>query len=362
MCTMPRVVVWAAHLAIPLAGLWLLLTRPGTDVIWQHHETHFWLVLVVAAVNVAVGAAMSVAARRREDGRLFLVSLVFLAAAGFLLAHGLATPRVLIDHPNAGFDQAMAVGLALGSVLAVLSSLRLPPKITRWQLGLRIALGLVLFAWIAGSLLELPPLSRQDQVRDVEGPMVWVAWVAIGLYILAALRFFQLYRKAPSAVLISVVTAFALLAEAMLAVTLADKWRLSWWEWHLILTAAFLFVGYSAYVQYRREGSAAGLFDGHRDGRDQPADPAAVHRRARGAGNGSAGVRGRWRAARASGRPNGGAVRADREAGRGAGPGGRGAGRRARIVRAARRAGRGGRTGPGGRGGAGSSWTPHARR
>src|SRR5262249_37985707 len=32
--------------------------------------------------------------------------------------------------------------------------------------------------------------------------------------------------------------------------------------WHLILTAAFLFVAYSAYVQYRREGSAAGLFDG----------------------------------------------------------------------------------------------------
>src|SRR3954451_7010796 len=148
---MPRVVVWAAHLALPLAGLWLLLTRPGADVIWQHHATHFWLVLVVAAVNVVIGAAMSVAARRREDGRLFLVSLVFLATAGFLFAHGLATPRVLIDHPNAGFDQAMAVGLAIGSVLAVLSSLPLPPQITRWQLGLRAGLGLVLFAWIAGS-------------------------------------------------------------------------------------------------------------------------------------------------------------------------------------------------------------------
>ncbi|GAA2330131.1 hypothetical protein GCM10010170_007900 [Dactylosporangium salmoneum] len=59
-----------------------------------------------------------------------------------------------------------------------------------------------------------------------------------------------------------VVTAFALLAQALVAVTLADKWRLSWWEWHLILTAAFLFVGYSAYVQYRREGTASGLFDG----------------------------------------------------------------------------------------------------
>src|SRR3954462_11074577 len=99
---MPRVVVWAAHLALPIAGLWLLLTRPGADLICQHYETHFWLVITVAAVNVAVGTAMSVAAHHRQDSRLFLVSLVFLANAGFLFAHGLATPRVLISHPNAG--------------------------------------------------------------------------------------------------------------------------------------------------------------------------------------------------------------------------------------------------------------------
>ena len=53
---MARVVVWASHLALPLAGLWLLLSRPGADLIWQHHETHFWLVLVVAAINVVVGS------------------------------------------------------------------------------------------------------------------------------------------------------------------------------------------------------------------------------------------------------------------------------------------------------------------
>ncbi|MFI5916344.1 adenylate/guanylate cyclase domain-containing protein [Dactylosporangium sp. NPDC051541] len=259
---MPRVIVWAAHLALPLVGLWLLLSQPGADEIWQHHEAHFWLVMVVAAINVVVGVAMSVAAKRRGDGRLFLVSLVFLAAAGFLFAHALATPGVLIGHPNAGFDQSMAVGLIIGSVLAVLSSLRLPGTITRWQSGLRIALGLLLFVWIVWSLSDLPPLSRQDQIRDVEGPLVWVSWAAVVLYAVAAIRFYLLYKKSPSAVLISVVTSFVLLAEAMVTVTLADKWRLSWWEWHLILTAAFLFVAYSAYVQYRREGSAAGLFDG----------------------------------------------------------------------------------------------------
>jgi class 3 adenylate cyclase len=121
---------------------------------------------------------------------------------------------------------------------------------------------LVLVGWILVSLLDLPPLSHQPGARDVEGPFVWVCFAAAALYVGAAVRFYLLYRRTPSAALISIVTAFALLAEAMIAVTLADKWRLSWWEWHLILTFAFLFVGYSAYVQYRREGSARGLFDG----------------------------------------------------------------------------------------------------
>jgi class 3 adenylate cyclase len=259
---MARVAVWALHLALPVAGLWLLLATPEADLHWQHNPAHFWLVLIVAGVNVAIGAVMSRAARHRRDGRLFLVSLVFLATAGFLLAHALATPGVLIRHPNAGFDMATSVGLIIGSVLAVLSTSRLATGAMRAAVVVRLVLLLVLVGWILVSLLDLPPLNQQTQARDVEGPFVWVCLAAAALYVVAAVRFYLLYRRTPSAALISIVTAFALLAEAMIAVTLADKWRLSWWEWHLILTFAFLFVGYSAYVEYRREGSARGLFDG----------------------------------------------------------------------------------------------------
>jgi class 3 adenylate cyclase len=253
------------HLALPLAGLWLLLARPPLDITYHHSYLHFWLVLAVAAVNVGLGIAMSAAARQRGDARLFLVSLVFVASAGFLFAHALATPGVVISHPNAGFDAAMAVGLALGSVLALLSALRLRAAITRWQLNLRIGLGLLIVAWIFVSVLDLPPLRAGTTLeggRVVMGPLIAVMLVAVVLYTVAAVRLYLLYRRSPTAVLISIVTAFALLAEAMVAVTYAGKWQLSWWEWHLILTAAFGFVAYSAFVQYRREGGSAGLFDG----------------------------------------------------------------------------------------------------
>jgi len=260
-----RALVWAFHLALPVAALWVLLAQRSIDIEWQHQSSHFWLVLTVAAINVAVGVRMSAAARRHTDARLFLVSLAFLTTAGFFALHALATPGILISHPNAGFDIAQPVGLALASVFAVAAGLPFSAVRSAGSfrvLGLvRMAVAAVLVAWAAVSLSDLPPLNRPPPASDVEGPLAIVAVVSVGLYVVAAVRFYLLHRRAPAAVLLSLVTAFALLAEAMVAVMLANKWHLSWWEWHLLLTFAFGFVAYSAYVQYRREGTSAGLFD-----------------------------------------------------------------------------------------------------
>jgi hypothetical protein len=82
------------------------------------------------------------------------------------------------------------------------------------------------------------------------------------LYTMAAARYWRLYRRRPSVILIAILTAFALLAEAMVAVALARNWHASWWEWHLLMAFAFAFVYYSAHVQYAREGSWSSLFRG----------------------------------------------------------------------------------------------------
>ena len=261
-----RAVVWVLHLALPLAGLWLLLARPSIDVIWQDPAVHFWLVLAVAAVNVVLGARMSAAAQSRQDARLFLVSLAFLASAGFFLVHALATPGVVVHHPNLGFDIAQPVGLTVAAGFAVASSLPLDgaagQTVLRSRLALLVLLALLVGGWALVSLLDLPPLSRAPGPRDVEGPLAFVAAATVGLYLFAAGRYYLMHRRHPAAMLISIVTAFALLAEAMVAVALAHKWQLSWWEWHVLLAFAFGFVAYSAYIQYRREGSSAGVFDG----------------------------------------------------------------------------------------------------
>ena len=260
-----RAVVWVLHLALPLAGLWLLLAQPAVDVSWHDPASHFWLVLVVAVVTVVVGARMAAVASGRDDARLFLVSLAFLACAGFFLLHALATPGMLVHHANLGFDIAQPIGLTIAAVFAVASAVPLDGgfgrAVLRYRYVLQALLTLLVVGWGVVSVADLEPLSRTPGPRDVEGPLVVVAALTVGLYLLAAVAYYRLHRRRPAAMLISMITAFALLAEAMLTVILARKWQLSWWEWHLLLALAFGFVAYSAYVQYRREGSGAGLFD-----------------------------------------------------------------------------------------------------
>jgi ABC-type proline/glycine betaine transport system permease subunit len=113
----------------------LVLAHPAVDESWENHPAHFWLVFGAAAINVALGYAVGVAARRRRDARLLLVSLAFVAAAGFLGLHALATPGVLIGK-NAGFELATPVGLALAGLSAAASGLRLRPRAAERVLSL----------------------------------------------------------------------------------------------------------------------------------------------------------------------------------------------------------------------------------
>jgi class 3 adenylate cyclase len=258
-----RVIVWAAHLAAPLAGLWVLTVRPQWDHRWQHGPSHFWLVLAVSVVSLGLAVAINEASRRRADARLLLVALSFLTAAGFLGLHALATPEVLLAGRNAGFTYASPVGLTLAAVFAVASATDLPTRrsaaLLRWSGPLRTGLLLVVAAWGVASVTGVPPLARVP-AADEHGPTVLLSAAGVVMFGLAAVRYHLLYRRRRTVMLLSVVTAYTLLAEAAVAMAVGRSWQLTWWTWHLLMAAGFGYVAYSAWVQYRNEGAGAGLF------------------------------------------------------------------------------------------------------
>jgi adenylate cyclase len=260
------VALWLAALAVPLAGLALLLAQPDLDVRWQHGPSHFWLVLGTALVNLALGLAASEAARRRSDARAQLVSLAFIASAGFLALHALATPDAFVEGKNVGFVFASPIGLLVAGVFAAASALDLSPEraaaIVRRQRLLRLLLLGTLAAWGVLSAAEAPPLDRPLVAEDVEGWLVALAIVPMPLYAFAAARYLRLYRRRGDRLAAAVAAAWILLAEAAVAIGLSRSWQLSWWEWHVLMTVAFGLVAWTARAEYRRGESLPATFAG----------------------------------------------------------------------------------------------------
>ena len=256
--------VVAIALALPLAGLALLLARPEIDVRWEHHPSHFWLVLLTAALSVALALLTNEAASRRADARIVLVSLAFLVSAGFLGLHALATPGVLLPEANAGFALATPVGLGLASILAAASTSRAAgPQaglVLQHRDALRSAALLLLAGWAAVSLLRLPPLDGPPvEATNAIGSVAAIGTVA--LYAYAAWRYIDIARRRRSAFAFAIAAAFVLLAEAMLAVAFSRNWQLSWWEWHLLMAGAFALIAGAARREYRRTGSLVATFE-----------------------------------------------------------------------------------------------------
>ena len=253
----PRLVAWASLLLLPLAGFWLLIAAPTADVQWEHHPAHFWLVLSAAIVSGALALSTSGIALRRTDARLYLVSLGFLAAAGFLALHALATPGVLLDAPNQGFTIATPVGLLIAAAFVAASAAPLPPSrarlIMRRARLLRWGVLTVMALWALASLASLPPLDDPTPVERASGALVATAVLALPLYAFAAVRYLRMQRLGESPILLAVASACVLLAEATIAIAFARNWHATWWEWHLLMLTAFGAIAYSARQEDQEE-------------------------------------------------------------------------------------------------------------
>jgi class 3 adenylate cyclase len=260
----PRTLIWLFHLSLPLVGLWLLLANPQFDVVWEDHGVHFWLILATALVNVGLAVLIGRAAGGRGVARLFLVALGFAAASGFFALHAAATPSVLLMTPNASFVLSTPLGIALAGAFGLASAYE--PTSAQSDAILRrrwLLVGLLVLAmagWAVATIVPGSPLGQPLSPQAAQPLLRGIAVVGVTLLLGAALGYFGVYRRRPSVVLVAIVTAFVLLAEALVATAESRSWHASWWEWHIVLLLAFGYVAYSAHVQYRREGGTTALF------------------------------------------------------------------------------------------------------
>ncbi|MGH2952977.1 MAG: adenylate/guanylate cyclase domain-containing protein [Solirubrobacterales bacterium] len=242
---------------LPAAGFALLLAAPELDVRWQHHPSHFWLVMLAAATTAGLAYATGDAADRRGDTRLFLVSLSFLAAGGFLALHALATPDVFLESSNLGFQIAVPVGLVIAALFAAASTVSETAaglaSLRAVERRLRAALVAMMLLWALATVVGLAPLDRVTEVERASGPIAIPAVAGAVLFAIAAVRYLGLARRRRELLPLAVATGFVLLAEAILATAFARNWHASWWEWHLLILVAFALVAWAARQEWREE-------------------------------------------------------------------------------------------------------------
>ena len=118
----PGDVPWVVPVAValPLLGLGLLLARPELDLEWEHHPSHFWLVLSTAAVSVALArTSRQGGIRTPASSSSRSCSCPPRASSAFTRSQHRASCSI---SPNAGFSIATPVGLVLASVFAAAST------------------------------------------------------------------------------------------------------------------------------------------------------------------------------------------------------------------------------------------------
>ncbi len=258
-----RVVVPAIALvaaALPLIGLVSLLLRAQLDPHFENYRVHFVLFGLVGTLAFVLGLWAGEAANRRGDARVLLLSLAFMATGGFMGLHALGTPGVLFKGDHSGFKVAIPVGLLVSAGFAAASAfVDLRPGIgalaIRHRRFLRASVLLAMGGWFVWTVANLPPLDGPNSEAARGTLLTVLAIVGTVVYAASAARYWTISRARPTLLPTAVIACFVLLSEALIGVALTGerKWHASWWEWHGLIVAAYLVIGFVAQREWRDE-------------------------------------------------------------------------------------------------------------
>jgi class 3 adenylate cyclase len=246
--------------ALPLVGLISLLLRKQLDPHIENYSAHFLIFGLTGGLAFGLGFAAGEAAERRSDARVLLLSLAFMTTGGFMLLHAVGTHHVLFEGEHPGFRVALSTGLLVSAVFASASAfVDLRPDLGPWLIHnrgyFRGGIMLVMAAWFALTVLDLPPLDGPHVEAARSSLLASLAFAGTLVYGISGYRYWRLFRRHRKLLLGAVTACFILLAEAMIGVALTGEraWHASWWEWHGLIVTGYLIIGLAARREWRDE-------------------------------------------------------------------------------------------------------------
>jgi HD-GYP domain-containing protein (c-di-GMP phosphodiesterase class II) len=242
-------------LMAPLGALLLLRAIPALDLVLESLTFHVVAVSAIAAFSLFVALVTGVVAVRGRQPATFFLALGCLFVGIFMLGHGLTTPGIGGRPMNtwvgrfpvlaiAGFATCLAAAAAPhGSSLRRLAA-RFP-----WPAGAAVTL-----ATAAGTALVVVRPTALAGDAPVPGEHLVTHFVigaaAVALLVTGAVHW-RRWRLGRDRVQLGLVAACWLSVDAVISLELGHMWRISWWDYHAYLLAAF---GISAWALLRESG------------------------------------------------------------------------------------------------------------
>jgi HD-GYP domain-containing protein (c-di-GMP phosphodiesterase class II) len=259
----------ATAILAPGASFAWLLTHPGLDASLRVPLQHFLIVTAVSLLAVALAVLLAVAAMQIAQYRALFLCLGFMAMGGIFAVHGLETPGILggaEELEYAGRIVGISAFLSLFipalffaasyTPLTAAFERRLPFSPAGWLIvvvgaALVIYGGLALLSgeWIA----QLPFGSRPYSYA--------MAATTIVLLLFSAWQQARSYRAAHLPLQAVLLVAFVLLAEAQVIMALGTVWKISWWEYHVLMLAGVGLALWSVAAQRARGQSLRSLVE-----------------------------------------------------------------------------------------------------
>jgi len=233
-------------LLFPLGIFAWLLAHPQVDPSLVVPRQHFLIVTVVSLLAFGLAVLLAIASVQIAQYRVLFLCLGFMAMGGIFAVHAIDTPGILVDG-EAGKYAGAVVGVsaylslfvpalffaASYTPLTAAFERRLPYSPAGWLIVL-LATALLIYGVLAVASTELLA-NLPFGVRPYSTVM---GCATIVLMLFCAWRQAIAYAAARLPLQGVLVFSFILLAEAQVIMMLGHVWRLSWWEYHLLMLLA----------------------------------------------------------------------------------------------------------------------------
>lgn len=143
---LPQVLPWLVLTSAPGLAFLALRMNGALDFEANSPDGHFYIVSLVALINVALGLVASIAAIRSTNVRVLLLAMSFVSMAAIFAVHGLSTPGFLLDEE---FELVTGLSSRLSTLVAAVflaaSAVEFHPSVSRVIIRWRVP---ILGTWL----------------------------------------------------------------------------------------------------------------------------------------------------------------------------------------------------------------------